>query len=64
MNFWSFWFGFAFSVVGFKWFFIDSSDDDGEQSRKYPIWGASSDKNNSSRDDHVQGKAEIDDGNL
>ena len=53
MNFWSFWFGFAFSVVGFKWLFIDSSDEDVEQSRTYPTGGASSD---SSRDGHVQGK--------
>ena len=56
MNFWSFWFGFAFSVVGFKWLFIDSSDNDVEQSRTYPTDGASSGSKDSSRDGHVQGK--------
>ena len=55
MNFWSFWFGFAFSVVGFKWLFIDSSDNDVEQSRTYPSDGASSGSKDSSRG-HVQGK--------
>ena len=41
MNFWSFWFGIACSLVGLKWLF--GGDTENQSHRKYPTSSASSD---------------------
>ena len=57
MNFWSFWFGFACSLVGIKWLFNSTEIDD---DRSYPI--PSSSRDEESRDEvisrDVKGMAE------
>ena len=42
MNFWSFWFGIACSLVGLKWLF--GGETENQSHRKYPTMSASSDK--------------------